>query len=101
MEEGEHKLCLVEPTLELAEEMVLQVQMQLLELVEDREALVAAEEAAEEAVAEAVAEAVGGLPLLLVQEQMEVVVELVELEAMEAAVAAAVVAVAAIFIRPV
>ena len=64
MEEGEHKLCLVEPTLELMEEMVMQVQMELLELVEDREALAA------EAVVEVGADTdtVRGLPLLLVQE---------------------------------
>ena len=63
MEEGE-ELCLVEPTLELMEEMVLQVQMELLELVEDREAL-AAEVALE---GEAEADTVREPPLLLVQE---------------------------------
>ena len=50
MEEGEQKLCLVEPTLELMEEMPLQVQMQLLEKMEGGEALAAevvVEEAAE------------------------------------------------------
>ena len=44
MEEGEHKLCLVEVLGELGEETPLQVQLQLLELVEDREALEAREE---------------------------------------------------------
>ena len=43
MEEGEQKLCLVEPTLELGEETPLQVQMQLLEKMEDGEALEAEE----------------------------------------------------------
>ena len=46
MVEGEQKVCLVEPTLELMEEMPLQVQVQLLEKMEDGEAL-AAEVAAE------------------------------------------------------
>ena len=41
MEEGEQKLCLVEPTLELMEEMPLQVQMQLREKMEGGEALAA------------------------------------------------------------
>ena len=44
MEAGEHKLCLVEVQRENGEETPLQVQMQLLELVEDREALEAGEE---------------------------------------------------------
>ena len=47
MGEGEQKLCLVELTLELMEEMPLQVQVQLLEKMEDGEAL-AAEVALEE-----------------------------------------------------
>ena len=42
--EGEHKLCLVEPTLELAEKTPLQVQVQLLEKMEGGEALEAEEE---------------------------------------------------------
>ena len=47
MEAGEQKLCLVEPTLELMEEMPLQVQVQLLEKMEGGEALEAEEEAEE------------------------------------------------------
>ena len=43
MEEGEQKLCLVEPTLELAEKAPLKVQMQLLEEMEGGEALAAEE----------------------------------------------------------
>ena len=74
MEEGEQKLCLVEPTLELTEETLLQVQMQLLEKMEGGEALAAEEEA------EALVEGVGliQLPLLALvinQEQMQVLVE--------------------------
>ena len=49
MAEEEQKLCLAEPTLELTEEALLQVQMQLLEKMEGGEAL-AAEVAAEEVV---------------------------------------------------
>ena len=45
MEEGEQKLCLVEPTLELMEEPPLQIQMQLLEKMEGGEALEAEEDA--------------------------------------------------------
>ena len=41
MEEGEQRLCLVEPTLELTEKIPLQVQMQLLEKMEGGEALAA------------------------------------------------------------
>ena len=41
MEEGEQKLCLVEPTLELTEKTPLQVQLQLLEKMEGGEALAA------------------------------------------------------------
>lgn len=41
MGEGEQKLCLVEPTLGLTEKAPLQVQMQLLEKMEDGEALAA------------------------------------------------------------
>ena len=49
MGEGEQRLCLVEPTLELAEETPLQVQMQLLEKMEGGEALEAGEEVEEAA----------------------------------------------------
>lgn len=52
MGEGEHKLCLVEPTLERMEKVPLQVQVQLLEAMEDMEALEV--EAAAEATAELV-----------------------------------------------
>ena len=45
MEEGEHKLCLVEPLLELKEKMLLQIQMQLLEEMQVLEALGAEEDA--------------------------------------------------------
>ena len=48
MEEEEHELCLVEPTLELMEETPLQVQGQVMEEMQDMEAL-AAEEVLEEA----------------------------------------------------
>ena len=41
MVEGEQKLCLVEPTLELTEKAPLQVQMQLMEKMEGGEALAA------------------------------------------------------------
>ena len=41
MVEGEQKLCLVEPTLELKEEVPLQVQMQVMEKMEGGEALAA------------------------------------------------------------
>ena len=60
MEEGEHKLCLVEVPLELVEEEV-----------EDREALEAEEDA----------EAMVGIPLLLNQQHKEVVAELAVMEA--------------------
>ena len=72
MEEGERKLCLVEPTLELTEEVPLQVQMQLVEAMEALEALEAGEEA--EALVEVLT------PNLLVQQEMEVMVELVVME---------------------
>ena len=39
--EGEQKLCLAEPTLELLENLLLQVQTQLLEEMQDLEALAA------------------------------------------------------------
>ena len=72
MEEGERKICLVEPTLELMEEAPLQVQMQLVEAMEALEALEAGEEA--EALVEVLT------PNLLVQQEMEVMVELVVME---------------------
>ena len=75
MVEGEQKLCLVEPTLELGEKTLLQVQMQLMEEMEDGEAL------AEEAVLEEVEELVLHLPLLFIQQEMEVAAELVVMEA--------------------
>ena len=53
MEEGEQRLCLAEPTLELMEEVLLQVQVQLLEVMEGGEALEV------EGEAEALAEEVG------------------------------------------
>lgn len=73
MAEGERKLCLVEPPLELMEEMPLQVQMQLLEKMQDMEALEAEEGA----------EARGAMATFLVrhQEQMEASVEREALEA--------------------
>ena len=80
MEEGEQKLCLVEHTLELVEEAPLQVQVQLLEEMQDMEALEAEEEA--EALVEGVV--LIHLPLLALvinQEQMRVLVELVVMEA--------------------
>ena len=43
MAEGEHELCLAEPMLELEEETPLQVQVQLMEEMQDMEALGAAE----------------------------------------------------------
>ena len=67
MEEGEQKLCLVEPTLELEEKTPLQVQMQLLEKMEGGEAL-----AAEVVLEAAAAELVLQLPLILIQQGMEV-----------------------------
>ena len=73
--EGEQKLCLVEPTLELGEKTLLQVQMQLMEEMEDGEALAA------EAVLEEVEELVLHLPLLFIQQEMEVAAELVVMEA--------------------
>ena len=75
MEEGEQKLCLVEPIMELTEKTPLQVQMQLLEKMEALEAL-GAEEGAE-----AMVEMVGIVQIILHQEQMEVAVELVVMEA--------------------
>ena len=41
MEEGEQKLCLVEPTLGLTEKVPLQVQVQVMEEMEGGEALAA------------------------------------------------------------
>ena len=74
MEEGEQKLCLVEPTLELLAETPLQVQVQLMEEMEDMEALGAEEE-------EEAAEEAETFLLLIIQGQMEVSVELVVMEA--------------------
>ena len=70
MGEGEQKLCLVEPTLELAEKAPLKVQVQLLEGMEGGEALAA------EAVLEVEAEMVGLVLLLktINQQQMEAAV---------------------------
>ena len=73
MEEGERKLCLAEALLELTEEMVLQVQVQLPEEMEHREALVAEEEV------EALVEV--ATPKLLIQQEMEVLAELAVMEA--------------------
>ena len=78
--EGEQKLCLVEPTLELTEKAPIQVQVQLLEEMEALEALAAEEEE------EALVEGVGLIQILLLvlvinQEQMQVLVELVVMEA--------------------
>ena len=69
MEEGEQKVCLAEPKLEKVEETPLQVQLQLLEEMQDGEALAA------EVVLEAKVETVGSFPLFLVQALMEVSVE--------------------------
>ena len=74
MVEEEQRLCLVEPTLELLEEMLLQVQMQLMEEMQDMEALEAEEDV------EALVEMVILVELLLVllvigQQQMQVAVE--------------------------
>ena len=77
MVEGEQKVCLAEPTLELVEETPLQVQMQLMEAMEGGEAL-----AAEVALVEEAAKSVMCIPLILNKQEMEV---LVELEVMEAA----------------
>ena len=87
MEEGEQKLCLVEPTLELMEKTPLQIHLQLVEKMEGGEAL-AAEEGAEAMVEMAM---IIHLLLLLLtdQEQMqlsvelEVMVEAAEQEALE------------------
>ena len=83
MVEGEQKLCLAEPPLELMERVPLKVQMQLLEEMQDMEASVVEE------AAEALVERVILIHLLLIilvlidQEQMEAAAER---EAMEAAV---------------
>ena len=73
MEEGEQKLCLVEPTLELMEKTPLQVQMQLLEKMGGGEALAAEDEPEVMVVRETL--------ILIHQEQMEAAVELVVMEA--------------------
>ena len=75
MEEEGRKLCLVVVLLELGEETPLQVQVQLTEEMEDREALEA------EVVMEEVEELVLQLRLLLIQQEMEVLVEVVAMEA--------------------
>ena len=75
MEEGEHELCLVEPTLEPMEETPLEVQVRLLEEMAVMEALAA------EVVLEEEGDTVQLVPLLAFQEQMEVSVELVAMEA--------------------
>ena len=76
MEEGEQRLCLVEPTLELTEKTPLQVQMQLMEKMEGGEAL-----AAEVVLGDKVAQSATNIPLLPSQQEMEVMVELVVMEA--------------------
>ena len=76
MEEGGRKLCLVVVLLELGEETPLQVQVQLTEEMEHREALEAGEDVEE------LEEPVLYL-LILVQQEMEVAVELVAMEAAE------------------
>ena len=81
MEEGEQKLCLVEPTLELVEETPLQVQVQLMEKMEGGEALVA------EAALEEEEGSVLCLPLILIQQEMEEVAELAAMEAVAEAAA--------------
>ena len=73
MVEGERKLCLVGVLLELMEDTPLQVQMQLMEEMEHKEALEAGEEA------EALVEVVP--PSLILQQEMEVLAELVVMEA--------------------
>ena len=70
MEEGEQKLCLAEPPLELGEKMLLQVQVQLLEEMQDMEALEAEEEG--EAL---VGSVIMSQVILLDQEQLEVKAE--------------------------
>lgn len=74
--EGEQKLCLAEPTLEMGEETPPQVQVQLLEEMQDLEALAA------EVVQEALVEVVGIIQVVLLnQEQMEATVEREVMEA--------------------
>ena len=92
MEEGEHKLCLVEVPLELMEETLLQVQVQLLEEMEHREALEAEAALGEEA------DSALCLPPLLIQEEMEASVqqEVMEAEAVEVEVEGASILVAPI-----
>ena len=79
------------------EETPLQVQMQLLEEMQDMEALVAAEEVEEEEGTDTVR----GLPLLVCQQQMEEMVELEELVVMEAAAVEAAAVEPPIFIAPI
>lgn len=73
--EGEQKLCLAEPTLEIREKMLLQVQMLLLEEMQDLEALEA------EADAEGMVGTVIIQALPIDQEQMEAAVEREVMEA--------------------
>ena len=75
MVEGEQKLCLVEPTLELVEKMPLQIQMQLLEEMQVLEALEAEEDM------EGLADTVIIQALQLDQEQVEAAVEREVMEA--------------------
>ena len=82
--EVEHELCLVEPPLELMEEVLLQVQMQVMEEMQDMEALevgVVLEEAVETHTKTLIL-------LLIIQEEMEVSVEQEVMGAVAAEVAA-------------
>ena len=79
MEEGEQRLCLAEPTLELVEKTPLQVQMQLQEKMEDGEAL-----AAEVVLEVLAAQSAANILLLPSQQEMEATAER---EVMEAAAA--------------
>ena len=78
--EGEQKLCLVEPTLELVEEVPLQVQVQLLEEMQGGEAL-EAEEGVEALVERVILIHLPLLVLVINQQQMQVMAELVVMEA--------------------
>ena len=80
MVEGEQKLCLVEPTLELVEEVPLQVQVQLLEEMQGGEAL-EAEEGVEALVERVILIHLPLLVLVINQQQMQVMAELVVMEA--------------------
>ena len=72
MAEEEQELCLAEPTLEIREETPLQVQVQVMEEMQDMEALEAEE------VLEVEVEAA---TLIIIQVEMEATVELVVMEA--------------------